>query len=172
MSFNLQPVLEDKKVLIRPLIKSDFDNLYSLASDPLIWEIHPSKDRYKLDVFTQFFNEAILSNGSFTIYDKNTNKMIGTSRYYDLENDSVVIGYTFITREYWGSEYNKHIKTLMLNHAFKFIDKVIFHIGADNIRSQKAVLKLGAFKSKNMIKNNQPYHEYILYKNDWLKFDD
>ena len=146
--FNLQPLLDDTVISLQPLKDSDFGKLFEVASDPLIWEQHPNKDRYKEEVFKNFFKGAMESKGAFLIYDKVTGKPIGSSRFYgfDPEDNSVSIGYTFLARDHWGTKYNRAVKRLMLDHAFKFVMKVYFHIGAENIRSQKAIEKLGAVK--------------------------
>lgn len=149
IDFNLQPnELKNEWVIIKPLLASDFDALYAVASDPLLWEQHPNKDRYKKEVFEVFFEGAINSKGAFTVYDAETKQLIGTSRFYELDTDhsKIAIGYTFIARSHWGKQYNRALKKLMLNYAFEFVDRVIFHIGAFNIRSQKAITKLGAIK--------------------------
>lgn len=146
--FNPQPILENEFVKIRPLKQSDFEELYVVASDPLIWEQHPNPDRYKRAVFETFFKGAIESGGAFIIFDKQTNEVIGSSRYYDYDekNKSILIGYTFFARNHWGGKYNSSVKQLMIQHAFQFVDTVIFHIGANNIRSQKAIERIGANK--------------------------
>lgn len=125
-----------------------FEKLYLVASDPLIWEQHPNKFRYQREVFEIFFKGAIESQRALLIQNKDTDELIGTSRFYNLDeiNCSVYIGYTFLARKYWGKNYNFSVKKLMLDHAFKSLDKVIFQIGAGNIRSQKAIEKLGAVK--------------------------
>ena len=152
-TFNLQPEkLEDDLVLIVPLTDGDFNRLYKVASDPLIWEGHPSKDRYKKEVFKQFFDSAVISNSAFLVFDKQTNELIGSTRFYDFkpEKSKVAIGFTFLAKAYWGGVHNKSMKKLLLNYAFKFVDTVNFHIGPTNIRSQKAILKIGAKKVNDM----------------------
>lgn len=148
MHFDLQPTLENDLIKIVPLKEADFEALYAVASDPLIWEQHPNKDRYQRPVFQNFFKGAIESQGAFIVYEKETGKVVGSSRYYELdeENNSVAVGYTFIGRDFWGKGHNRALKTLMLDYAFQFVDKVILHIGATNFRSQKATEKLGATK--------------------------
>ena len=148
MHFDLQPTLENDLIQIVPLKETDFEALYAVASDPLIWEQHPNKDRYQRVVFQNFFKGAIESKGAFIVYEKATGDIVGSSRYYELdeENSSVAVGYTFIGRGFWGKGHNRALKTLMLDYAFQFIDKVILHIGATNYRSQKATEKLGASK--------------------------
>lgn len=148
MSFNFQPTLQNEFVKLVPLKETDFEILYSIASDPLIWEQHPNKLRWQREVFQNFFTGAIESKGAFLIYDAKTNEVIGSTRFYDwdLEKSNVAIGYTFYARSHWGGKYNPSCKHLMMQHAFQFVDNVIFHIGAKNIRSQKAIEKIGAIK--------------------------
>lgn len=145
---DLQPTLQNEFIKLVPLKKEDFETLYKIASDPLIWEQHPNKNRWKREVFKNFFEGAIESKGAFLIYDAKTNEAIGSSRFYDhdKENNCVTIGYTFYARSHWGGKYNPSAKHLMMEHAFKNVNSIIFHIGADNIRSQKAIERLGAIK--------------------------
>jgi RimJ/RimL family protein N-acetyltransferase len=148
MNFELQPQIENEFVKIVPLKREDFEALYKIASDPLIWEQHPNKNRYQKEVFEVFFKGAIESKGAFIVYDTKTGNAIGSSRFYEWDETkkSISIGYTFFARNCWGKPYNKSLKALMLNHAFKFAETVLFHIGANNIRSQKAIEKLSAVK--------------------------
>jgi hypothetical protein len=143
---NLQPFnLVSDWVRLVPLQENDFEDLYAVAKDPLIWEQHPNPDRYKREVFHNFFKGAIESTGAFLIKDHN-GEVIGCSRFYDYipVQKEIKIGYTFFSRNCWGQPYNKSTKQLMLQYAFQFVDQVIFHVGAQNIRSQKAMEKLGA----------------------------
>ena len=146
-NFDLQPTLANELVKLVPLKDSDFEALFAVAADPLIWEQHPNRDRYKRAVFENFFKGAIESNGAFIIYEADTNEVIGSSRYYDREKNSIAVGYTFIARKYWGKGYNASIKKLMFDYAFQHVNKIILHIGATNFRSQKAAEKIGAVKA-------------------------
>jgi RimJ/RimL family protein N-acetyltransferase len=148
LDFDPQPVLQNEFVKLVPLKESDFEVLYKVASDPMIWEQHPNKNRWKREVFENFFEGAMTSKGAFLIHDAATNAVIGSSRFYDWskEKSEVSIGYTFFARSHWGGRYNPAAKHLMMQHAFRFLDNVIFHIGAENIRSQKAIERLGAVK--------------------------
>ena len=148
MYFELQPTLKNESIRIQPLKSSDFEILFSIASDPLIWEQHPNKDRYKKEVFENFFKGAMESGGAFLVFNAQTGETIGSSRYYELDEkaSSIAIGYTFLAKNHWGGIYNPALKSLMLNHAFQYVNHVILHIGANNIRSQKATEKLGAKK--------------------------
>ena len=148
MNVNTQPVLENEKVILCPLQEKDFEMLYAVASDPKIWEQHPNKDRWKIEVFKTFFEGAMQSKGAFKIVDKTTEGVIGSTRFYDYNEheNSIHIGYTFYATAYWGKGYNPLVKSTMLDYIFQVVSKVHFHIGADNIRSQIAIGRLGAEK--------------------------
>lgn len=148
MHFNIQPTLENDKVILSPLHEQDFEELYAVAADPKIWEQHPNKDRWKKEVFKTFFDGAILSKGAFKIIDKTSNSVIGSTRFYDYdeEDKSILIGYTFYATKYWGSGINYSVKKIMLDYIFQFVSIVHFHIGANNIRSQIALERLGTTK--------------------------
>ncbi|HKC63101.1 MAG TPA: GNAT family N-acetyltransferase [Pyrinomonadaceae bacterium] len=145
MPFDLQPTLKGELLQLRPLRPEDFDALYAVASDPLIWEQHPQKDRYLEDVFRQFFREALQSGGALVAIDAKDRQIIGSSRFhaYDEEKSEIEIGWTFLARSHWGVGYNREMKKLMLGHAFRFVERVIFLVGTENLRSQRAVEKIG-----------------------------
>ena len=163
MSFDLQPTLRGKFVTLHPLRPGDFDVLYAVASDPLIWEQHPNADRYKKEVFRDFFRGAMESGGAFLVTDTATGAVIGSSRYhgYNEAKREIEIGWTFLARSYWGGKYNTEMKHLMLNHAFQFVDSVLFIIGPDNVRSLRAVEKIGARRTKSRF--NDLREERIVY---------
>ncbi len=148
MKFDLQPSLSNELIQITPLKPEDFEALYAVAADPLLWDQHPNKNRYQRPVFENFFEGAIQSGGAFLVRENKTGQVIGSSRFYDFDetNSSILIGYTFIGRNYWGKGYNQALKQLMFNHAFKQVDHILLHIGESNFRSQKACEKLGARK--------------------------
>jgi RimJ/RimL family protein N-acetyltransferase len=148
MSFDLQPNLKGELVELRPLTPEDWDDLFAVASDPLIWEQHPESDRYEEDVFRVFFREALESGGAFVVIDAKTQQIIGSTRFYgyDPEKSEIEIGWTFLARKYWGGRYNAEMKRLLLDHVFKFVENVVFFVGEKNVRSQKAMEKIGATK--------------------------
>jgi RimJ/RimL family protein N-acetyltransferase len=174
-NINLQEILQDDLLRLVPLQATDFEKLYQVASDPLIWEQHPNKDRYRREVFATFFEGALESGGAYLILEKATTEVVGSSRFYDLDEqaETIAVGYTFIARKYWGKGINRAVKTLMLNHAFNFCEAVYFHIGAENIRSQKAIEAIGALKTGELevayygepVKLN---FEYRINKKEWL----
>lgn len=169
--------LSNNLVHIRPMVNDDCEELYAIASDPLLWAQHPENDRYLYDVFRPFFLSAFEHHYPFIILDAASGAMIGSTRYYDYQpdNSSIAIGYTFLSRSYWGTSYNHACKSLLLDYAFLHLDKVFFHIGAVNIRSQKAVQKLGAVMVRTYETEKRgtliPQQEYLLEKAVWLRHD-
>lgn len=149
MSFDRQPVLRGDLLELRPLRADDFDTLFGVAADPLIWEQHPERTRYQEATFRAFFDEALASGGALVALDRATDRIIGSSRYhgYDAEHSVIEIGWSFLARAYWGGRYNGEMKRLMVEHAFRTVQRVIFIIGPDNRRSQRAVEKLGAVRA-------------------------
>lgn len=144
-SFELQPTLQGDLLELRPLQREDFEALFAAASDPLIWEQHPESDRYEREVFQRYFDSALESKGALAIIERKSGRMIGSSRYCNLNpaENEVEIGWTFMERAFWGGLYNRELKRLMLGHAFHFVDRVVFVVGENNLRSRKAMEKIG-----------------------------
>ncbi len=167
-------VLENEWVKLVPLTESDFETLAAVASDPLIWDQHPDKERYKPEVFRKFFDGALNGKMGFAIHDNKTGEMIGSTRYYeyDPQHRIVAVGYTFFARNYWGGPHNRASKDLMLDYAFTFVDRVHFHVATENIRSRKAVLKLGAkkigIKNIEIAGSDTSHCDFTIEKKDWL----
>ena len=148
MAFDLQPTLEGKSLRLRPLRDDDWEELFAVASDPLIWGQHPEPTRYQEEVFREYFRGAMECGGAFVVIDKKKERIIGSSRFidYDEGRSEIEIGYTFLARAYWGGVYNREMKDLMLTHAFRFVRHVVFLIGPENFRSQKAMEKIGGVR--------------------------
>jgi RimJ/RimL family protein N-acetyltransferase len=147
--FDLQPVLKGELLELRPLRAADFDALFAVAEDPLIWEQHPDKDRCKEEQFRIFFRDALESGGALIAIDRRDSRIIGSSRFhgYDPKRSEIEIGWTFLARSHWGGRHNGEMKRLMLHHAFRFVDRVVFLVGRQNLRSQRAVEKIGGVRT-------------------------
>ncbi|MEO9022635.1 MAG: GNAT family N-acetyltransferase [Ginsengibacter sp.] len=175
MSINIQPTLENDKVILYPLKDQDFEELYLTASNPKIWEQHPNKERWQRGVFKNFFEGAIKSGGAFKIVDKATSNTIGSTRFYDYndQENSILIGYTFYATQFWGKGINHLVKTMMLDYIFQYVSMVHFHVGADNIRSQVSISRLGITKSGEQqvtYFGEQPKLNFVysVTKEEWL----
>ena len=145
MPLDLQPTLRGNLIELRPLCVTDWDALYDVAADPLLWAQHPERNRYEADVFRQFFFAALSTQSAFVVCDLATGRVIGSSRYhaYDPVAREIEIGWSFLARSHWGGRYNGEMKALMLAHAFTSVDRVIFSVGEHNLRSQRAVERIG-----------------------------
>ena len=147
MAFDLQPVLEGELLRVRPLRAGDFDALSAVANDPLLWEQH-QEDRSDSDVFAAYFAGQLTSGGALAVVERATGDLVGSARYHDYsrERSEVEIGWTFIARRCWGGPHNAELKRLMLGHAFRFVEHVVFLVDEHNLRSRRAVEKLGAIE--------------------------
>jgi RimJ/RimL family protein N-acetyltransferase len=164
MPFDLQPVLTGELVALRPLRADDFQALYVVASDPLIWEQHPASDRYTQPAFTRFFEDSLASGGALVAIDRADGRVIGSSRFhgYSEAESEIEIGWTFLARSRWGGRYNGEIKALMLAHAFKYVASVVFLVGPQNVRSQRAVEKIGGVRDGS--RRDAANRESFLYR--------
>lgn len=145
MKFDLQPTLSGEHLSLRPLRSDDGDAIFGAASDPLIWEQHPARNRHIRSAFDRYFDDRLRSGGTLLIIDRLTGAVIGWSSYgnYDAALNEVEIGWTFLTRAQWGGATNRELKSLMLAHAFRFVETVVFRIAKTNVRSQRATAKIG-----------------------------
>ncbi len=148
MLFNPQPHLEGDLVALRPMRADDLVDLWAVASDARIWEQHPAKERGEEAGFRRFFAESLATGGALVVTDRATGAVIGSSRYHGHveERSEVEIGWTFLARSHWGGRYNGELKRLMLDHAFRFVESVLFLVGPTNFRSQRAVEKIGGVR--------------------------
>ncbi len=140
---NRQPVLQGERLLLRPLVPDDWDALFAVASDPQVWAIHPQHDRWQEPVFRRFFADALARGGALAVIDQASGAIIGSSQYKPEANSTVEIGWTFLAPSHWGGAYNREMKRLMLAHALQFVGRVEFRVGECNLRSQRAMAKIG-----------------------------
>lgn len=172
MSFDLQPVLKGALVELRPLRADDFAALYAVAADPLIWEQHPMQRRHEEGAFRDFFHEQLASGGALLAIDAHTGDVIGMSRFhgYDEERSEIEIGWTFLARSHWGGVYNREMKRLMLRHAFRFVRSVVFLVDPHNVRSRRAIEKIGAVPVGSRLDGGG--RQSLAYRIDPSTFDD
>jgi RimJ/RimL family protein N-acetyltransferase len=158
MEFDLQPRLTGTLLELRPVLPSDFEALLEAASDPLIWEQHPERNRHERAAFQRYFDGALESKGALVVIERASGRIIGSSRYCNLDaaRSEVEIGWTFLERAFWGGACNRELKSLMLDHAFRFVEWVVFVVGENNLRSQRALQKIGARLSKRA---DHPAHD-------------
>jgi RimJ/RimL family protein N-acetyltransferase len=162
MPFDLQPILRGGRVLLRPQREDDLEALYAVAADPLLWAQHPQTTRWQRPVFEGIFREGMASGGALVVCDAVTHAVIGGSRYYDVDEGarSLAIGFTFIARSLGVPGVNDEMKRLMLDHAFTWASTVWFYVGVDNLRSRRAVEKLGAVYSHDALRGTGTMHAF------------
>jgi RimJ/RimL family protein N-acetyltransferase len=163
LGFDLQPTLRGALLELRPLRAEDWEPLYAVASDPLLWEQHPHPDRHQEPVFRAFFREALESRGALVAIDRAQARVVGSSRFfgYDPERSEIEIGWTFLARSHWGGRYNAELKRLMLDHAFRSVRSVKFVIGAQNRRSRIAIERIGAVLVESRTRDGR---ESVVYR--------
>jgi RimJ/RimL family protein N-acetyltransferase len=164
MNFNNN--LSHQDIRLQIMQQKDFNDLFEVAKDPQIWDQHDAKDRFTLDGFRKYFEEGIANpENCYLIFYKN--ELVGSTRYYeyDLKDSSIKIGYTFYAKKYWGTPLNRIVKKLMLDYAFKYVDKIYFDVWTENFRSQKALEKLGAKLYK--IDHSRQRLIFLLNKEGW-----
>ena len=169
---NFKSNFEDISISLLQIKKENFEELYLVASDPIIWEQHPENDRWKKEKFSIFYKNGLQNKfGFLLIFDKHKNEIIGSTRFYsyDKMDKAIRIGFTFISQKHWGTSINFQVKKMMLDYTFKYLDKVYFDIGINNFRSRKAVEKLGASLFSDNKKGNVVY---ILKKNQFINLVD
>ena len=144
--FDDRPTLASPRLVLAPLAEADLAPLAAAMGDPLIWEQHPARDRWRPEVAAPYARWLLEAGGTLVARDPD-GRAIGCSRFYvadDLPPGGIAIGYTFLVRDHWGGPTNFEMKRLMLAHLFRTADEAWFHIAADNLRSQRAAEKLGA----------------------------
>jgi N-acetyltransferase len=167
---DFQPTLIGPTVIVRPVSPDDWLDLFAAGSDPEIWKLHPVKDRYTEQGFRRYFDGAVASKMAFVFVDRSTGELIGSSRYYgyEPERSEIEIGWTFLVRSRWGGTTNREVKRLMLDHAFTFVDTVIFWVGEKNWRSQGAMTKIGGVLREGVLtrelSSSDPYVVFEITK--------
>jgi RimJ/RimL family protein N-acetyltransferase len=143
--FDFQPRLHGDLLDLRPATPRDFAALFAVASDREIWALHPAHDRWQEPVFRAFLDGAFADEGGLVAIERASGAIVGFSRYSmtRCQPGEVEIGWTFLARRCWGGRINGAMKRLMLDHAFRFVDTVIFRVGEANLRSRRAVEKIG-----------------------------
>lgn len=151
---NKKTTLEGESVKLIPMEIEQLDRLWEAGQFQSIWEFTASKVRSREEMKT-VIESAILEREKgtqipFVVIDKQTDKIVGSSRYLDIlpSHQSLEIGWTWYSPDYWRTKVNTESKFLMLQHAFEKMDvnRVQFCTDLRNVRSQTAIARLGAQK--------------------------
>lgn len=147
MAFDRQPVLEGDRLTLRPLCESDREAFCTIVSDPALWALHPSHDRWQEPNLTAFFDDGMARGGALAIIERASGRLIGSSQFGPEEAEfpgEIEIGWTFLDRAEQGKGFNPEVKALMIGHALGHYTRAIFQVGSENIPSRRAMAKIGA----------------------------
>ncbi|WP_079509363.1 GNAT family N-acetyltransferase [Mesobacillus jeotgali] len=176
--------LQGETVRLIPMELDQLDNLWEAGKNQSIWEFTSSKIRSKEDM-KKVIEAAKMERDKgtqipFAVVDMQTDKIIGSSRYMDISkaHKSLEIGWTWYNPEYWRTGVNTETKFLMLQHAFEKLDmnRVQFCTDSRNVRSQTAIVRLGASREGVLRKHRIIADGYVrdtvvfsIIKEEWLE---
>jgi RimJ/RimL family protein N-acetyltransferase len=174
--------LKGEFVELIPMTEEHFDVLFEMAEDRRIWEFL-NNDMSTYEKKLVFFQSAMQSKHAgdqfpFVVYHQKEQKIIGSTRYMHVNQPhrSVEIGATWYHPNYWASVVNLECKMLLLTHAFEELKtiRVWLKTSVENIRSQKAIQKIGAkyegVLRNEMIRDNGTYRSsayFSIIDNEW-----
>jgi RimJ/RimL family protein N-acetyltransferase len=157
-------ILENERVLLRPMVQADVANLASYVKDePTLWKyaLTPITQAQEFEQYMATAVEArqLKSAYPFILFDKLQNKYVGSTRFYDIQlnNSSTQLGYTWYSESTWGTGLNEHCKLLLLEFAFETIgfERVEFRADNRNKRSIAAMQKIGC-TVEGVLRNHLP----------------
>ncbi|BCM90092.1 virulence protein [Abditibacteriota bacterium] len=160
----LNPItLENEWVRLEPLRLHHLDALWEVGQDPCVWEHFWLQFRVKDDMesFIHFYlkREEQQEGLAFAVWDKTHALFVGATTFLDFQptRRAVEIGSTWLGHASWGSLINPAMKFLMLQHAFESLGLMRVQLKTDirNLRSQRAMEKLGATREGTLRKNMQ-----------------
>lgn len=147
-------ILEGSVVSLVPMEMNQLAQLWEAADSADIWEFTSSvidkKDTMQLTMEKALEEREKGTQVPFSVLDKRTGKFIGSTRYMDISpiHRTLEIGWTWYHPDYWRTAVNTEAKYLLLQHAFEKMgmNRVQFCADSRNIRSQKAIIRIGAKK--------------------------
>ncbi len=163
-NFNINLILEDEKVLLRPLQETDVDNLSEISlNEPETWEysLVQADGKENLINYIQLAVKARESKTElpFIVFDKKTGKYAGSTRFYGINHDfkTLLLGFTWYGKQFRGTGLNKHCKFLLLQFAFEELgmERVEFRADNKNLRSIAAMKSIGC-KEEGVLRNHMP----------------
>jgi len=161
---SIDVILEDERVLLRPLVQADVANLSSYVQDEsTLWKyaLTPitTDQEFEQYIATAVETRHLKSAYPFIVFDKLQNKYVGSTRFYDIQlnNSSTQFGYTWYSESTWGTGLNEHCKLLLLSFAFETIgfERVEFRADNRNKRSIAAMQKIGC-TVEGILRNHLP----------------
>lgn len=161
---NQDYILEDDRVLLRPLKESDIEHLLPFAiNEPDTW-FYSHLSAAGEDGMRKYIAEALEARAAgkeyaFIVFDKQTGKYAGSTRFYDINPvyETIQLGYTWYGKDFRGTGLNKHCKFLLLQFAFETLGmlRVEFRADARNERSIAAMKSIGC-TAEGILRSNMP----------------
>jgi len=150
--FTADYILEDEVVCLRPLLTTDFEYLleYSI-NEPDIWKFNSGgaagAENLKKYIDTAVKHRLEAKEYPFIVFDKRTNKYIGATRFYNIDEERKIIeiGFTWYGKAYQGTGINKNCKYLLFDFAFGKLNMERIGLGANSLneRSINAMKAVG-----------------------------
>jgi len=180
MDFDVK--LQNDKILLRPTVKEDIDGFEGLTTDKSMWIFFTNdlSDKFELE---SWVSDALIQKENktrlpFTIIDKKTNNLIGTTSFGNISyrDKRIEIGWTWLGKNYWGKGVNDDVKFLMIRYCFEYQDfvRVEFKTDVLNIPARKALTRLnmteeGILRSHTLMTNNRRRDTiyYSVLKSEW-----
>ena len=147
-------ILENEFIALQPIEKHHVEALYAVAQHEEIWT-HMSDQLTSLQAVEDYVDNALQERQQgvsykFVIFHKASNHVIGSTSFLDISaaHKRIEIGSTWLTPSYWRTEVNTMCKYLLLQYCFEQLQlqRVQIKTGHENIRSQRAIERLGASK--------------------------
>ena len=162
-------ILENNRVLLRPLIPEDEDALQLIANEKELWT-YGLTDLSKPGELKRYIEKAISDREQgncavWTIIDKVSNRIAGCTRLAEISwyDERGQIGWTWIGKDFQGTGLNKAMKSLILDYGFKTLNLNRIELKADerNLRSRKAILGIGAAEEGTLRQHMKLHDGYI-----------
>ncbi|RIJ42733.1 GNAT family N-acetyltransferase [Pontibacter oryzae] len=182
LDFRTGPELQNKRVLLRAFQPSDLTEMSSIAFEEDIWRFMPTRisNHAELQVWADTVEKGFSAGTRYTfmIIDKATGRLAGSTSYGNISaaDKRLEIGWTWLAKEFRGTGLNRHCKFLLLCHAFEKLemDRVELKTDALNMRSRKAMLKLGAIEEGTLRSHTQMHDGrrrdtiyYSILRDEW-----
>lgn len=162
LKFNEDYILENKIVILRPLELNNFESLIHFSvNEPELWKYSliqaNSESNLKKYIDLAIVGRANCKEYPFIVFDKRTKRFAGSTRFYDIqiENLTLLIGFTWYGKDFQGTGLNKNCKYLLLDFAFETLkmERVEFRADSENKRSISAMKSIGC-KEEGILRSN------------------
>ncbi|TPE44523.1 GNAT family N-acetyltransferase [Pontibacter mangrovi] len=182
MDFQTDLRLQDHRVLLRRFRATDLQELAPVAFDVDIWRFTPNRIStwQELETWGQQVVQGYATGSRYTflIVDRATGQLAGSTSYGNISEPDkrLEIGWTWLGKDFRGSGLNRHCKFLLLQHAFETLqmERVELKTDALNLRSRRAMLKLGAVE-EGILRSHTHMHDgrrrdtiyYSILRQEW-----